>query len=193
MTSILGKKERIIWILIVIAMVVTTIFVVNKYQTTLNMFNQKALELKAEQTKFNTLNQKFSELKAEQTTWSKKEETLNMKVAKLTDESEECSLIINEISSKDESINFALKRQGFDVNVQDIKKDLMKHNELIPNKGVLGGKMGFYSEKGISVLSDKWVFAEFEDGHIEGNMLLSYSVKNGKISWKVIDSHLLIY
>jgi hypothetical protein len=49
----------------------------------------------------------------------------------------------------------------------------------------------FYRKERVFVISDKWVIAYFDDGHIEGNMLLSYSVKNGNISWKVIDSYLL--
>jgi hypothetical protein len=61
---------------------------------------------------------------------------------------------------------------------------------MIPFKGVLGGKMAFLKEK-IFIISDRWVLAYFEDGHINGNMLLSYSVKNGNISWKVIDSYLI--
>lgn len=69
--------------------------------------------------------------------------------------------------------------------------DLIKHPELIPHNGVLGGKMGFYRESDIKVLNDKWVFAEFEDGHIGGAMLLEYKVsKDGAITWKVLESSL---
>ena len=69
--------------------------------------------------------------------------------------------------------------------------DLMKYPELIPYKGVLGGKMGFYQENNIKVLNDRWVFAEFEDGHIGGAMLLEYKVsKDGTITWKVLESDL---
>ena len=83
----------------------------------------------------------------------------------------------------------SLQRQGFDGELQDIIDDLTNHSELIPFEGVLGGKMGFYKED-IHVISDKWVLAKFEDGHIGGNMLLSYSIKNNNISWEVLDSYL---
>jgi hypothetical protein len=33
-------------------------------------------------------------------------------------------------------------------------------------------------------LSPPYAFATFEDGHIQGEMLLSYEVSNGKIEWK---------
>jgi len=71
-----------------------------------------------------------------------------------------------------------------------LKSDLRKHPELIPYDGVLGGTMGFYDSKGIRVLSGRWVFAGFDDGHINGYMLLSYRLNDGKISWEVIDSYL---
>jgi len=67
----------------------------------------------------------------------------------------------------------------------------MKHNELIPYGGVLGGTMGFWSESDIHVLTLKWVFASFDDGHILEHMLLEYKVSDdGKISWKVLASYL---
>ena len=67
----------------------------------------------------------------------------------------------------------------------------MKHRELIPYEGVLGGQMGFYDENGIQILDSRWVLADFEDGHIAGRMLLEYQVSNeGQISWKVLNSYL---
>lgn len=84
-----------------------------------------------------------------------------------------------------------LKKKGLQNPIKDIITDLMKHKELIPYKGVLGGTMGFYNEEHIHVLTSKWVLASFADGHIAGKMLLEYSVSdNGKISWKVINSYL---
>ena len=84
-----------------------------------------------------------------------------------------------------------LKAKGLREPIQEIKADLMKHRELIPYEGVLGGKMGFYNENGIQILDSRWVLAAFEDGHIGGRMLLEYQVSNGgQISWKVLDSYL---
>ncbi|HHV64455.1 MAG TPA: DUF4362 domain-containing protein [Peptococcaceae bacterium] len=73
---------------------------------------------------------------------------------------------------------------------KEIINDLMQHPELIPYEGVLGGTMGFYDPESILVLSDRWVFAGFDDGHINGYMLLSYRISDGKISWEVIDFYL---
>ncbi len=84
-----------------------------------------------------------------------------------------------------------LKKMGLKNPVNDIIADLMKHNELIPYPGVLGGKMGFHSEKDIYVVSTRLVRASFDDGHKEEWMLLEYQVTGrNKISWKVLESYL---
>ena len=84
-----------------------------------------------------------------------------------------------------------LKKQGFLKLEEDLATDLMHHRELIPYKGVLGGTMGFYSQKDIHVLTSRWVLAAFEDGHVGGHMLLEYAVSpGGEIQWKVISSYL---
>ncbi|MBN1253701.1 MAG: hypothetical protein JXA50_00290 [Deltaproteobacteria bacterium] len=74
---------------------------------------------------------------------------------------------------------------------EDIVSDLMGHKDLISYKGVMGGTMGFYSQKDIHVLTSRWVLASFEDGHIGGHMLLEYAVSpEGTIQWKVISAYL---
>ncbi len=84
-----------------------------------------------------------------------------------------------------------LKKKGLKDPVKDIIADLMKHKELIPYEGILGGTMGFYDERCIHILTPKWVLACFDDGHMVGHMLLEYRVSdNGRIFWKVIDSYL---
>ena len=90
----------------------------------------------------------------------------------------------------DDAILSNLKAKGFTGDLEDIVLDLQTHSELIPFEGVLGGTMGFYSDKHIHLLTDKWVLAYFEDGHIFGFMLLEYDIKDGEIIWKVIDSYL---
>ncbi len=82
-----------------------------------------------------------------------------------------------------------IKKKGLLNPVQDIISNLVKHRELIPYKGVLGGTMGFYSRKNIWLLTNKWALAYFEDGHIGGYLLLEYNISNnGDIKWKRISS-----
>jgi hypothetical protein len=77
-----------------------------------------------------------------------------------------------------------LRRQGLADPIQDLKRDLMKHPELIPFPGLEGLRMRFYSADEIAILGSHWVFARFEDGHIGGTMLLEYKVEHGRIAWK---------
>ena len=82
-----------------------------------------------------------------------------------------------------------LQQKGLKDPIKDLKLDLMKRKDLIPYKGVLGGTMNFYSEENIHIISSKWAAAYFEDGHINGIMLLRYNIqKDGKIRWYVMDS-----
>ena len=82
------------------------------------------------------------------------------------------------------------KEKGLQNPSEDLITDLRNHRELIPYKGVLGGTMRFWPT-GIHILTSKWVFAYFEDGHIGGHMIFEYKVSNdGKIYWRVIDSYL---
>jgi len=81
-----------------------------------------------------------------------------------------------------------LKEKGLSDPVREIIDDLIKHSELIPYKGILGGTMEFYDRE-IWILNNKWVFAYFEDGHVMGYLLLEYSISDdGKIEWKRIAS-----
>ena len=93
-------------------------------------------------------------------------------------------MLLNEFEVSD------LKQMGLEDPVNDLRRDLIKHPELIPYEGVLGGKMAFI-EDSIALLSTRWVFAQFEDGHIEGRCLLSFEVgPGGQISWKILSAML---
>ena len=52
--------------------------------------------------------------------------------------------------------------------IPQIVDGLMAHPELIPHEGVLGGTMGFYAAREIHILDGSCMYAEFNDGHIQG-------------------------
>jgi len=82
-----------------------------------------------------------------------------------------------------------LKAKGLKDPVKEIPRNLMNHPEIIPYAGTFGGSMKFYNEGDIYLLSDRWVRAYFDDGHISGWMTLEYAVSDdGRISWKVVES-----
>jgi hypothetical protein len=129
---------------------------------------------------------------------TQREQALNEKIEELTKENDglKASLpdvirqFLHQPKLSSPEIQY-LKKKGLKNPVKDIITDLTKHNELIPYRGALGGKMGFYYEKDIYVVSTKLVRASFDDGHIGGWMLLEYQVTDkGKISWKVLESYL---
>lgn len=83
-----------------------------------------------------------------------------------------------------------LKEKGLPDPVDDLQTDLAGHPELIPHEGVLGGTMHFYKDE-IYVLTDRWVLAYYEDGHISGYAWMQYTVKSGsRITWNVLDSYI---
>jgi hypothetical protein len=83
----------------------------------------------------------------------------------------------------------ALRRAGLTDPVNQLRSDLEAHGSLIPVKGVLGGKMGFYDRDGVVLLPGGYVYAPAEDGHILVHAILQYHVEpGGKISWTMIDA-----
>ena len=81
-----------------------------------------------------------------------------------------------------------LRRQGLADPASQLRDSLKAHPELIPYEAVLGGRMSYFD---IVLLRPSFVFAGFEDGHIQGAMLLEYKVtEQGGISWKRLWSRL---
>jgi hypothetical protein len=167
------KRERIVWFILLLVIIAGSFLVVSKFQTTLTVVNKTVKELEEEKTL----------LKEREVNLTIEISDLNAKLVKQTED-------IKKLPGVDPAVVIELERKGLTGGPDEVVADLLKHTELIPYEGVLGGKMAFFKAN-TYVISDKWVLAYFEDGHINGNMLLSYSVKNGNISWKVIDSYLL--
>src|SRR5262249_37708501 len=83
----------------------------------------------------------------------------------------------------------SLRYEGGEELRQRLAADLLKHPELIPQAGVLGGTMRFYDGGEFQPIGSRWVLAPFEDGHASGLALLQYEVaQSGEISWKLLDS-----
>lgn len=85
----------------------------------------------------------------------------------------------------------AMKKKGLADPTNDVVSDLRQHRELIPHAGSMGGTMSFFDKNKIWVLTGKWVFAYFEDGHDGGYVLLEYEVMDGgEIVWKTVASYI---
>jgi len=81
-----------------------------------------------------------------------------------------------------------LRSLGLKDPIRDIIADLQRHPEVLPFQPPKGGsRFGFYDSTQIRVLTDDWVYAYTEDGHVVRPVLLRYRVQEGgQIEWKVI-------
>ncbi len=70
--------------------------------------------------------------------------------------------------------------------VEFIENNLRNKTELIPIKAVLGGTMHFGK---IQLLSDEWLIANYEDGHIQGRAIYKYKLdEKGKLEFELLNS-----
>jgi hypothetical protein len=79
-----------------------------------------------------------------------------------------------------------LTKKGIKNPEKFIKNSLREKPELIPLKPTLGGKMEFGNFK---ILSDEWIIADYNDGHVEGKTIYSYKLdKNNKLEFKILNT-----
>lgn len=185
-----GLKERHLWILIIFILVAAIVFlsltiisISKKYSNEGNI--ESALQAENQKQK--------AQLTESAQLYKTQTETLSNQIEDLKKQLEEqknfADMLVagNYVSLQEFDIS-DLQKKGLSSPEEDIIADLSAHTELIPFKAVLGGKMFFSA---VQILSDKWVAATFEDGHIVGFMILKYKVSDsGKISWSVIDAYL---
>ena len=68
-----------------------------------------------------------------------------------------------------------------------ISSELQENSGLIPLDPVLGGTMEF---RRIQVLSEDWVYTEYDDGHIKGSAIYRYRLQpGGDLSFELVASH----
>lgn len=174
--SFSANKERIFWIFFsAVLLFFTTFFHLQdlSIRNKLNLSQQQVKDLQLNLEKVQRHNKNLASDLA----------SANQQVLKLNTSMQHLSMSNHEI--------VLLKQKGLPNPVENISQDLRNHREIIRYKGVLGGTMGFYDKLGIHVLNKKWVLADFDDGHINGHMLLEYDVKEGGIiKWRLIDQYL---
>ena len=79
------------------------------------------------------------------------------------------------------------QKKGLREPVADLVADLQRHPELIPFPGLPGTPMKFYDAGRIRVLSHRWVYAPFDDGHVSGEGIFEFEVApGGKITWRTL-------
>lgn len=79
-------------------------------------------------------------------------------------------------------------RKLLEMGIEDpatyIENALRDRTDLIPMDAVLGGTMHFNN---IQVLGNKWLIADFEDGHVYGKAIFEYAITdNDKLNFKIV-------
>jgi hypothetical protein len=81
------------------------------------------------------------------------------------------------------------QKKGLTNPEKDILDNLSKQTKLIKFEPQPGVTWRFDINETI-ILSNRWIFTKFDEGHFLGSMLLKYNVDNGSITWEVISQYL---
>lgn len=81
-------------------------------------------------------------------------------------------------------IHFSRKFRQFEDPRSYIKNSLQNKPEEIPLEGVLGGTMQF---RKIDILTNQWLLAIYDDGHIQGTSIFDYQLlPNDSLKFSVL-------
>lgn len=95
-------------------------------------------------------------------------------------------LLENNHRGSDLSVFYGRNFDSIEAPEEFISQELRKHPNLIPLEPVLGGRMQF---RQVKVLTEDWVFAIYDDGHIQGNSIFQYKLQSdGSLQFKEIVS-----
>ena len=81
-------------------------------------------------------------------------------------------------------IFFGKKYEGIEDPEQFIENQLRNQPERIPLSPVVGGDMAF---RKIDIISEKWLLAIYDDGHIQGKAIMEYELlPNGTVKYSIV-------
>jgi len=178
--------KNIIFIIVIIALLAGNIVFILSWQgakSEVDRYSDSADEIAALDRDLTDCRVRLDDADANKDVLERRIETLDKRLQKMRDE-------VIGISSMSKVAARKMQSMGLYNPEQSIINDLMKHPELIQQKPLSGGKMGFYDKKKIFVLNEYFVYAHFTDGHFHGTMILEYKVSDsGKISWEVLKAY----
>ena len=80
-----------------------------------------------------------------------------------------------------------LMRQGITNPEEFVENSLRKRADLIPFEAVLGGAMNYGK---VQLLGNKWIIADYSDGHIQGRSIYEYRIDDKKaLTFKILASN----
>ena len=79
---------------------------------------------------------------------------------------------------------FGKKYEGIEDPEGFIKNQLQNQPDKIPLSPVLGGNMEF---RKIDIISEKWLLAIYDDGHVQGKAIMQYELQpDGSVKYTVV-------
>ena len=120
-------------------------------------------------------------------------ESLNDKIdsiSKALEEEKELSDSLQSVFASKDSIEggypifFGKKYDGIQDPADFIKNQLRNQPERIPLSPAVGGTMAF---RKIDIISEKWLLAIYDDGHVQGKAIMEYELQpNGTVKYTVV-------
>lgn len=90
--------------------------------------------------------------------------------------------------ANDYSVFFGKEYEDIDEPEAYISEALKKQKDLIPLKSVLGGNMEF---RQVQVISEEWVLAIYDDGHVQGKSIFAYELQeDGEVKFTEVATKL---
>lgn len=92
------------------------------------------------------------------------------------------------VYANDYSIFFGKEWEEIENPEEHISNSLKQQTDLIPLDAVLGGNMEF---RQVQVISEDWVLAIYDDGHVQGKSIFAYELQaDGDVEFTEIASRL---
>lgn len=98
------------------------------------------------------------------------------------------NILEKEVEADGFSIFYGKEFEDIEDPEKFLKAELRKHSEKIPLDPVLGGTMEF---RQIQILSEDWLLAVYDDGHVQGKTIYEYKLHpNGEVVFSPVVSRL---
>ena len=111
-------------------------------------------------------------------------------ISKALEEEKELSDSLQSVFASKDSIEggypifFGKKYDGIQDPADFIKNQLRNQPERIPLSPAVGGTMAF---RKIDIISEKWLLAIYDDGHVQGKAIMEYELQpNGTVKYTVV-------
>jgi uncharacterized membrane protein YvbJ len=112
MSVSVSKKERLMWTSVLSVIIIISVLVISKYQTTLT-----------------SVNQRVTELENAKTTWTQKDANLTSEISQIKAQAAKAAEVIKTFPTSDPAIAIELERRGIKNGPNQLIDDLLKHNE----------------------------------------------------------------